>query len=52
MVVADYMGEAITDEYFVKLSGDDAVSRICISGAFRLNQRLQAQSMVDKITSL
>jgi hypothetical protein len=48
MVVADYMGEAITDEYFAKVSGDDAIPDMYI-GRLPAQSQLQAEAMVDKI---
>jgi hypothetical protein len=48
MVVADYMGEAITDEYFVKISGDDAIPDMYI-GRLPAQSQAAAQSMVAKI---
>jgi hypothetical protein len=48
MVVADYMGEAITDEYFVRISGDDAIPDMYI-GRLPAESEAQARSIVDKI---
>jgi len=48
MVVADYMGEAITDEYFVRISGDDAIPDMYI-GRLPAESQAQAASMVAKI---
>jgi len=48
MVVADYMGEAVTDEYFVRISGDDAIPDMYI-GRLPAESQAQAQSMVAKI---
>jgi hypothetical protein len=48
MVVADYMGEAITDEYFVRISGDDAIPDMYI-GRLPAESEAQAQAMVAKI---
>ncbi len=48
MVVADYMGEAITDEYFVRISGDDAIPDMYI-GRLPAESEAQAQAMVTKI---
>jgi len=48
MVVADYMGEAITDEYFVKISGDDAIPDMYI-GRLPAESEAQARFMVAKI---
>jgi hypothetical protein len=50
MVVADYMGEAITDEYFVKLSGDDAIPDMYI-GRLPAQSQADAEAMVDKIVT-
>jgi hypothetical protein len=50
MVVADYMGEAITDEYFVKISGDDAIPDMYI-GRLPAQSQADARAMVDKIVT-
>ena len=50
MVDTAYMGEAITDEYFVKISGDDALPDMYI-GRLPAASEAQAQAMVDKIKS-
>jgi hypothetical protein len=48
MVVADYMGEAITDEYFVRISGEDAIPDMYI-GRLPAASEAQARAMVAKI---
>jgi hypothetical protein len=48
MVVVDYMGEAITDEYFVKISGEDAIPDMYI-GRLPAESQIQASAMVAKI---
>ena len=49
LVTADYMGEAITDEYFVKISGADAIPDMYI-GRLPAQSAAQAQAMVAKIS--
>jgi hypothetical protein len=48
MVVTGFMGEVVTDEYFVKISGNDALPDLYI-GRLPAESEAQARAMVAKI---
>jgi hypothetical protein len=47
-VFTDYMGETVTDEYYVTISGDDAVADMYI-GRLPANSAAEAAAMAEKI---